>query len=292
MRTPVTSGNPLTRRWLLNLALLVVVAALGLYAWYRSGEEPVETRPLLTNIDGAAVQTIEIIRAEESPVRLKRDAAQWRLTAPLKARADSFAVDTLLRLLRAPAESITTPADGDLARYGFDRPRLTVRFGKEAVRFGEGHPFKDEHYVQYDGRVYLIANRYYAQAAAPPTNLIDSRLIEPGRKLTELQLPDFRLTLKDGEWRRDPAIESLSSDRINGFVDDWRHARALQVEKYAGKPAAEQVRLVTENADGSSSELTLGILARTPELVLHRPDEGLEYRFPGDTAQRLLGLGE
>lgn len=282
--------NPLTRRWLLNLALLAIVVALGGYAWYHAGRAPEATKPTLTTLRADAVLAIELARPQQPAVRLERTDGQWRLTAPIKARADSFAVDSLLRLAQAPMDSTITPADPELARYGLDRPGLTVRLDDAEIRFGEAHPLKDEHYVQYESRVHLISNRYYAQAAAPYTNFIDSRLIEPGRKLTGFKLPDFTLTMRDGEWRREPAIEALSSDRINGFVDDWRHARALQVEKYSGKKTQEQVVITAENPDGGQTELRVEVLARKPELVLYRPDEGLEYHFPEDTARRLLEL--
>lgn len=284
------SQNPLTRRWLLNLALLVLVLALGGYAWYRSSRAPVETKPTLTTLSADAVEAIEVARPEQPAVRLQRTDGQWRLTAPLNARADSFAIDSLLRMTQAPIDSTITPADAELARYGLDRPRLTVRLNDTEIRFGEAHPLKDEHYVQYQSRVHLIPNRYYAQAAMPYTNFIDSRLIEPGRKLTGFKLPDFALRLQDSEWRREPGIEALSSDRINGFVDDWRHARALQVEKYGGKKAQQQVVITTEDSDGKPTDLRIEVISREPEFVLYRPDEGLEYHFPQDTARRLLTL--
>ena len=292
MTTPAGEKNPLARRWLLNLGLLVVVAALGVYAWYRSGEEPDASKPTLTTLDAASIKNIEISRPQQATVSLERSDDRWRLTAPIKARADSFAVEALLRLARAPIESPIAPIDGDMARYGLDQPRLTVRFDDTEIRFGEVHPIKDEYYAQRDNRIYLVQNRFYAQAAAPYTNLIDSRLIEPGRKLTRLALPDFSLTLKDGEWRREPEIAALSSDRINGFIDDWRHARALQVEQYSGGKAQQQIEVTAESADGHKETVKIAVLARKPELVLYRPDEGLEYHFPEDTAQRLLHLEE
>ncbi len=290
MAAESASTSPLARRWWLNLALLALVAALGLYAWYRAGQPAEAPKTTLTALPADAVQAIEIVRPQAAPVRLERRDGEWRLAAPLEARADSFAVEALLRILRAPIESTITTAASDLARYGLDRPRATVRFGTTEIRFGEIHPLKDQYYVQYGEAVHLIASHYYAQATTPPTSLIDSRLLEPGRKPVGFKLPGFTLTLKDGEWQREPKIEALSSDRINGFVDDWRHARALQVEKYSGKKARERVVITVENPDGGKSELIIGVLARQPELVLYRPDEGLEYRFPEDTAQRLLNL--
>jgi len=288
--TDGAAKNPLARRWWLNLALLAVIAGLGGYAWYRSGKSPDADKPTLTSVAPASVQRIEIERPNEETVRLERRDGRWHLTAPVKARADEFAVEQLMRVLGAPIDATVTPAEGGLARYGLDSPRLTARFDDLELRFGEFHPLKNEYYVQHGNEVRLIGSRYYAHLAVSYTNLIDSRLLGPEVKPVGFKLPGFALTLRDGEWRREPGIEALSSDRINGFVDDWRHARALKVEKYSGKKPQAQVIITIEGAGGERSDITVGVLAREPELVLYRADEGLEYHFPQDTAKRLLEL--
>lgn len=286
----LSAGNTLARRWWLNVALLVIVAALGALVWYRSAHIPAETRTSLTEIDPTSIRRLEIERPKEAPASLERHDDEWRLVAPFKARADALAVESLLQLARAPIDATITPADGDLARYGLDHPLLTIRLDDTAIRFGQMHPLKDECYVQVGNAVHLIAGHYYAQAAARPTNYIDSRLIEPGRKLVTLKLPGFALRLDDGTWRREPEIATLSSDKINAFVDDWRHGRALQVEKSSGRKTRETIEIGFEEANGHRSTLTIGVLQREPELVLARSDEGLEYHFPKETAQRLLTL--
>lgn len=294
--SPTPDGSPrgpLARRWWLNLVLLVVVAGLGLFAWYRSAHPPQDAKPRLTDVSADSVQSVEIERAQQPPVRLERGGDGWRLVTPIKARADKFAVESLLRLLRAPVEGTVAHTDADLARYGLDPPKLQVHFDATVIAFGERHPLKDEQYVKHGSTVRLISSRYYTQAAAPYTNLLDSRLIEPGRKLVALKLPDFTLTQKDGAWARTPEIKTLSSDRINAFVDEWRHARALRVQEHTDtKPSQAQVVATFAKPDGGESNLNIDILARKPELVLYRRDENLEYHFPKSIGERLLTLSE
>ena len=299
-RSPASSGSsalpptaPLRRRWLLNLGLLVLVAGLGLFAWYRAGVQPEQTKQPLTNLTADTVRFIEVERPQRLIVRLERVDGDWRLTAPIDARGDSFAIGSLLQLLQAPIEGSVASTGTALARFGLDPPQVTVRFDGAVIRFGEVHPLKNEHFVQHGTAVHLLPSRYYASAAAPHTNYIDSRLIEPGRRPIALKLADFALTLDDdGTWRREPTFTGLSSDRINAFVDEWRHARALQVQEYAGRKPQARVVLTLENPDGSRSELAIGVLAREPELILHRPDEDLQYHFPAGMDQRLLNLNE
>jgi hypothetical protein len=287
---PETSRSPLARRWWLNLALLVLVAALAVFAWYRSAHPPGDTRSSLTNVDPQTVRRIEIQQTKQPTVVLERTESGWRMSAPLNARADGLAVDNLLRLARAPVETTVGPVDSNLARYGLESPSLVARLDNTTIRFGAMHPLKDSYYVQHDSTVQLISSRYYAQVAAKYTNLIDTRLIEPGRKVVGFKFPRFALTLKDGTWQRQPELPSLSSDRINAFVDDWRHARALQVDKDAGRKPLEQVVLTFEDEPGQVTTLRLGVVSRTGELVLVRPDEGLQYHFPEEGGRRLFTL--
>lgn len=299
MASPATPGksgghgpprNPIARRWWLNAALVLIVAALAAFAWYRTAYPPQESKPTLTALDPGTIRRVEIERAKQPAVVLEHGEGGWRLAAPLKARADGFAVDSLLRLAHAPVEATVTPTDTELGRYGLAPPALTVRFDGNEILFGDPHPLRGDYYVRHGGAIRLISNRYYAQAATNFTNFIDARLFEPGRKPISFKLPGFAVTMKDGGWQRQPEIPALSSDRINAFVDEWRHARALQVQKYSGRHPAQQVEVTLEDENNRPVTLRIGVVARKPELVLVRFDEGLEYHFPEETGRRLFDL--
>lgn len=287
---PVRAARSITHRWWLNLALLIFIVALGALVWYRVGHPPQDSKPRLTQLDADAIRRISIERPNRPPTVIERTDDGWRLAAPIRARADNFVVDGLLRVVNARIDARIKPEDSDLARYGLAPPALRLRLDDAEIGFGEQHPLKDQRYVQYANAIYLVSSSYYAPAAAKVTNFIDARLIEPGRKPVAFKLPGFTLAQKDGTWERQPEIKSLSSDRINAFVDEWRHARALQVEQYSGDKPHEQVTIEFEEPNHQRSQLTIAVLQRKPELVLARPDEGLEYHFPAETAARLLDL--
>lgn len=274
-------------RWLLNLALLAAVGGLALFAWLRPVDEA-DARQPLTTIAPDTVTRIAIERPEHDAVVLERHGATWRMTAPITARTNDYAIASLSRLAAAPVELTIPP--GEPARYGLDRPAVVVRLDAAEIAFGAMHPLKNQHYVRYGDGIHLVSSRYYAQAAAPYTSFLDARLIEEGRKPISFKLPGFALELKDSHWQRTPEDKELSSDRINAFVEEWRHARALSVEKATDKPARERITIGLEDEGGRTTNLMIGIVARTPELVLRRADEGLEYHFPEETGRRLLQL--
>ncbi len=277
-------------RWLLNLALLALVAGLAIFAWWHSQEQARDPRAPLTSLAPADIKRVTIGRAPREPVVLERTASGWRLVQPVKGgRANGFAVDNLLRLASAPIETTLAPPI-EPARYGLAPAAASVRFDDVTIDFGQMHPLNAWHYVRVGEAVHLIGSRYYAQVVAPYNNYLDSRLIEEGRTPVAFRLPGFRLESENGSWRRVPEDKNLSSDRINDFVEEWRNARALQVERYSGRAVLERIELKFAASGGKTESLALGVLAREPELVLYRMDEGLEYHFPEETGKRLLSL--
>lgn len=276
-------------RWLLNVALLALVAGLALFAWYRSQEQRRDPRAPLTALAPADITRVTIERSARAAIALERTPSGWRLIGPIKGRANGFAVDNLLRLAVAPIETSLAPPI-DPARYGLAPPAATVRLDDVAVEFGQMHPMQNWHYVRVDDRVHLIGSRYYAPVTAPYNNYLDARLIEDGRTPVAFALPGFRVQRAGDAWRRVPEDKNLSSDRINDFVEEWRHTRALSVERYSGRAVLERIELTFAAGDGKTETLALGVLARKPELVLYRADEGLEYHFPEETTKRLLQL--
>jgi len=282
-----TSG--LKRRWLLNAALLALVAGLVVVVLFLPGQKKPTPGPPLTAIAADGVSRIRIEKPEQPGIVLEKTGSDWTLTVPLKARANRFNVERLLRVLTAPGDT-RFPADSiELSQFGLDKPVARVWFDDQEIDFGTLHPLKNQVYVLYDNEVVLIPSHYLAGPMYSYTNFIDSGLFDDGLKLTAIKLPDFMLTLKGGVWQRQPEDKQLTSDRVNDFAAEWQNARALTVDKYSGKEAIGEIE-ITAMRDNQAEKLKLGILAYKPDFVLHRPDENLEYHFTEETGKRLLNL--
>ena len=279
----------LKNRWLVNLALIIVVLALAGTVYFKRAHEDGENSAALTALEPAEITHIRIERGSKETIVLKKFGPDWRLTAPVTARANTFNVDQILSL--AGAKSATRiPIDGaELKKFGLDKPQAHVWLNDKPIAFGAMHPFKNLHYVRYGDIVDLISSHHFAPVAYRYTNYIDTRLLEAQRAPIAIELPGFTVELKDGSWRRVPEIKDLSGDRVNGFVEGWRHAQALNVERYGGTRVQARIR-IGFGENGDNSELTLGVLAHKPKFILYRQDEGLEYHFPEETGKRLLNL--
>lgn len=279
-------------RWLLNVCLLALVALLSVIVIYNRGADKAEPPTLLTALNTDDINTIRIEGSDSEPTVLKKSQDTWSMVIPLRARTNSFNVRSILRLAVAPSEMRWSATIEDLSKYGLDNPKTRVRLDNAEIQLGARHPFKNAQYVLYDGAVHLVAAPEFNSSSYSYANLISPRLLEEDLKPVAFELPDLRLRLKDGKWELHPKNKAVTADRINQFVNEWRFARALTVERYAGEQERGRIRITarTESADEKDVEyvIELAILRYQPQFVVYRKDEGLEYRFTEDTAKRLL----
>ncbi len=277
-------------RWLLNLALVLLVAVMLAIVVYRPGTPPEPPAPTLTALGTDTITRLRVLRPHLPEIVLEKSSGAWSLVAPHKARANLFRVNNLLGLATAKSANHFDAPTADLVKYGLDRPETQVWLNEQEIRFGTMHPINPQYYVLVDGQVHLINASYFSGAALAPADFFSHQLLDDGLKPTAFSLPGFKLLLdSNGAWQMTPANQELSSDRINTLVDEWRHAQALSVSKYSGKPVLEHA-IIRFSADSPLKELDIGILAHKPEFILYRADEGLEYHFPEDVGRRLLEL--
>lgn len=276
------------KRWLVNLALALLVIGLALLVWLRPGSDAGKA-PALTDLPADGIRTIRIERPGQEEIRLEKTGRDWRLVAPLGARAGRHRVDNLLRVAGAEYDTHFAAAGQNLAAFGLDQPAARLWLDEEVIHFGAPHPLKNQRYVLYRDQIHLIAGNHFSALGVRPLDFVDTRLFEENRRPVAIALAQFALTLKEGSWQLQPADPEIGADRLGGFVDDWRHARALSVARDSGRAATAHVRIGFEE-DGNTGTLELDILAEQPELILRRRDEGLEYHFPADIGRRLLSL--
>jgi hypothetical protein len=283
------AARGLRQRWLLNAGLLVVIGLLAWLVLHRSSQEKDVAGPPLTTLAAETISQLRIERSDHPAITLEKTGAEWMLTGPVRARANPFNVESLLRILTAPGETRFPAGGQDLAKFGLDQPQSRVRYGNAEIAFGSLHPLNDRIYVLHHNEIVLIPAHYLASAVYPYTNFIDSRLFEEQRKITAIKLPDFTLAQQDGAWRKQPPDKQLTSDRLNEFAAEWQNARALGVEKYSGREILDRIE-ISSARDDKTEKLVLGVLAYKPDFVLYRRDENLEYHFTEDTGKRLLSI--
>jgi hypothetical protein len=279
-------------RSLLNLGLVALVIALLLVAYFRPGLEPEpEPQPITRQLDPAAVTTIHIERQDRAPLAFSKEGDLWYLTKTGgRLPAADFQVRALLRLLKATSLH-SYPADSlELATLGLDPPRATVRIDALTVYFGTTDALERKRYVRIDDAIHLIDDQYQQLINAEWANFVSGRLLVTRGPITRLELPGMTLAYDDDRhWQLDPEQAMANADALQGLIDRWQTASALYVQAYSGSESAEYVTLHTRD---SEEPLHLQVVSHTPDLILARPEWGIQYHLGSDMQASLLTLPE
>lgn len=268
------------RGWLLNIALLAAVAALGCFVWLTPSRDEQAKQPLST-LQSGQVKHITLVRPGQPATTLERRDAQWQITAPLKARADEFQVLRMLTILEAQPTA-QLPAT-DLERFDLQAPAALLTIDGVEYAFGGINTVTREQYVMRGDTVYVVALRHGAALPASATALLRRVLLSEQEQPVAIALPDFSLTQKEGRWTLSPSADT-SQDDLQRYMDQWRHASAAQAGPYDQRPPLAEIRITLR--DGTV--LDFGVLQREPQLLLWRRDTGLQYLFLEAAGRALL----
>jgi hypothetical protein len=282
----------MSARNLLNLALVAIAIILGLVVYFKPGLEPEPTpQPLTTLLSPEEAIGIHIDRSTRDPLSFIRRNDRWYLMGrEQELPASSFQLQALLRLLETKSTSRYAAATVDLKALGLEPPQATVTIDDVEILFGNTESLENNRYALIDETVHLIGDRYQHLVNADWTNFVERKLLPADKILRTLQLPDMTLTLTDGtQWQLSPGKPDVSADAVQQLVDHWQNASALYARRYDGSQSDETITL--EFSDLPET-LTFKIISHSPELVLARPDWGIQYHFPGDMGKGLLSLQE
>ena len=271
-------------RWLLNLLLLAAIAALALVAVYEPGIEPaVEARPI-TDLPQTQVERVRVQRAAHEDLLLTREAAgNWIIEAPSRLPAEAFQVDALTRLAEQKAVRSYPAGELDLARLGLQPAASSVTLNAVRVEFGATEPLEGLRYVRVGEQVHLTPDIYQHLIDAEPGQFVRRRLLPAQAAISGLTLPTVSLRKANGDWVVEPHQE-LSADRIQQLLDNWQQAAALSVKSSAADQAGERIEVIL---DDPAQPLVFRITSREPDLLLLRPDLGIEYNMGGRSTELL-----
>ena len=138
-----------------------------------------------------------------------------------------------------------------------------------------------ELYLRSADHVYAVPARLAAAIPGNPAKLLAHRLFAPEEQPVAFEFKDFSVRHDGVRWLLSPPDPSLSQDDLIRWVDRWRLASSV-VTQPAGSKAqrGESIRIELRDA----RTIVLGIHERTPDLVLLREDELLQYHFAASQA--------
>jgi len=289
------------KRWILNLLLLLVVAGLVTFLYLRpQGKAQAEKAYEISSAKLSDFNALSIEFPSKTPVSFSKVDGFWRMTQPYKMRADQQSILRILSLVAAISnEKFSATEAGALEKFGLSNPLLRIKMaGKDATEvfsFGTYNPVTGQQYVAYKDGIYLLPGSYSEAGMVQPIELVDKKPLKPTEKvagfdfsrLEQGQASALNLDIVGGQWKTNVAKAKLTQNELNEWLDfSWMQAQAKSVEIYTPDRKMLYVSFDVKMKDGS--KVHFDRVQESPEFILGRPDEGLQYHFTNDVGFTML----
>ena len=279
-----------------NFILLLLVVGLFWFSQHSSNKEADSNSVhLLTTLNPADINTIDIQKRQKNDIKLMRNNTLWQLMSPYPAPASQTRINLILSLLKTPVHGEFQPMDtSSLAQFGLDRPTVIVSMNNESFAFGDVESISKRRYVLYQHMIYLIDDDVTPLLTANADSFIDNRLIAEHNTIEKISLPHsldnsdvLQIDNIDGQWHSDD--KKLTADQLKILIDGWQFAYATQVRKLAPEALtalpSPQIRVWLKD---QQQPVSLILQTTDNNLTLINPDSGLEYIFPMAMSTQLL----
>ncbi len=282
-------------RWIVNLVLLLVVAAVIAALQLAPKKEKKQAQEItVSSLNTSGITKVGIEVPAKREVAFEKKDGRWWMLLPYKARADAAAVEKIIAVLSAG--SVDRFDATDLSGYGLDHPALKLRLDGEEITFGTFNPVSGKQYIGYRNAVYLVDNIYSESANVQIVEMLDKNLLAPDEQIVGFDLSrleqweeggGLRLALENGQWiATRPGAKADQAAIRQWFSDGWGTLIAMSVEPYQPDHRVPYPSFQIKLKNGKT--LHFDKQGESPELILARPDEGLRYHFPQDVGFEIL----
>ncbi len=276
----------MTSRTVLNLTLIPVLAGLITLAVYELRKDNAPVAAKLTSLDPDQIQYLRLQSTGRADIEMKKIAGRWQMLTPFLVAANQQRIKPLLKIAGAKIIASYPMDQVDPHQLQLDTPTLIFTLDEIILRFGNTEALSGSRYVQQGQVAYLITDRYSHLARVAATKLVMPTLLHSDESITALHLPKLELNLVEGRWQHVGNDGHTNPDHIQQLLDEWRHARAFDIQILdASAHSTQQVRITTQSAT-----ILFKLLRTEDELILQRQDLGLQYHFPLEASRTLLKL--
>jgi hypothetical protein len=275
-------------RWLLNLALLLLVAGLALFVYLRPKVDTAVTQQSypVAAIDIGKVTKVSIEVPAKKAVVFEKQQGLWMMLEPFKGRADPVEVGRIISIAIASSPE-KLPAN-DPVRFGLDHPQLTLHLNDQDFSFGMYNPVGGDQFVAHGNAVYTLPTTYSESATTQPLELLDKHPFAHNETivgfdfsaLEQWESSHLNLDLQDdGKWKVSSPAAKPNQNEVKEWFEGWEQIEATSVEP-AQPDHTPHPFLIVKLKDGRKIKLIK--MQESPELLLVREDEELQYHFPQD----------
>lgn len=283
-------------RNILNLVLLVFILGLIVIVAYEPGKEKSIVPPKLTELNTADIQNIKIKRqSDPRDIELSKTPTGWIMLKPYALTANTFRIDSILKLLSTISFSQNSLDSLKLNDFGLDKPHATITFNDTtSIIFGHNKSLKHLRYVQIGTMLHMISDSFYYQLAAKTESFIDHQVLPEDSKIVQLMLPNMKLQLTDGLWTVTPKPAHFSMDAVNELINEWNLSQAYDI----GYKKIDHVDETNKNKPditvilADNKKIRFNIIESKDDFALLNIENGVKYILAKDRKDKLLKLPE
>ena len=282
----------MSKRNLLNLALLVSILVLVVFVVYEPGKDTPVIPTTLTNLKTNDIHHIKISRHQaasgDQDISFKKTTGGWEIVKPYQLPANNFRIDSILELLSTVSLSQNNLEKLDQAAFGLNKPRVTITFNnKTAIIFGHNKSLKHHRYVKIGSILHMIKDTFYYQLTAKTESYINHKLLPEKSKIKKLNLPGLKLEQVDGKWLMSPKTDSFSADSVNQLISEWQLGQAYDLNKVTAQPHIKPD--ITIHLD-NNKVIRFKIMTNKDNFNLLNIGSGIHYILAADRKNKLLNL--
>ena len=273
-------------RWITNFLLVMAIGILSLIAHYLPGVKKPADDVYLTTLKQDEINHIQIDRNFLPKLVFVKKDSTWFIDQQPHLPADPLQVNALTRLAEQTVTRSYAVTELDLAQVELASPEIRITLNQQQLAFGGIDPLEGLRYVRNGDRVNLIEDLYKNQLEAVYTRFIRRRLFAENEKIIAIKLPDFQANQTGGKWQLTPET-TVSADKLQLFIETWQQASALNIQKIDLEQTTGESVSVT--LAGQQQPVDFVIKTRETELILARPDYGIQYKL-GNRGNEFLNL--
>ncbi len=266
----------MSRRLLINLGLLFCIVGLAIFLTTNEDKEIVEEEITLTDIDPASIHIIQIERQGLDNIIFQKQDDHWDMQSPFNLPANISRIKVMLKLLQAHSYDHFSAADNDLTPFMLAVPAVSIVLNDTRIAFGDTNPLEKKlRYVLIKDTVHIINDSLFHQLQASATFFLNPKLIPSGVMIKTIHFPEF-------------TIDNTENGKVSGthhqIINAWKQVESVSVRKYEEMEPIDTIKL--EFTSGEIIEFI--ILSARPNLILARPDMGIQYHISSTVSDSLF----
>jgi hypothetical protein len=288
----------MNRKNLLNLILLIFVAGLATII-INSKQDNSNELPRLTDIDTDSINSITIRHNDNITAINKDRAGRWLIKKPIEIAANSFRINSILKLLNAPIHNRyplsqigmqkfrgNTKASIDAETGERIASGTSIQFDDHTITFGITNPSTKLRFILLDDTVYTIEDFYAPLITSHFGTLVSLNLLPKNSHIEKLTLLNQTIN-KDEKGRWQSSID-MDADTVSETLDAWKSTQAFGIHAYMQRTADNRQPVSKVSVQLNSKTIDFIISDTDPWVILARPMIGLEYHLDKEAYDRLL----